>query len=168
MSNGIKLTKQYSDGLGTLSKGIGDVAKKHEELRSVISSVSTYINNSVNKVVGIIRKGLSIINSVMNGTFKLIKTGGSTVSRIIELFGSLGDRVKQSFGLASSSSNQFNGGLNILKGTATELRSKILLVTGAFKALFNNDMVKNATELYQSVYSMNKYRDWETDRKSVV
>ena len=47
-----------------------------------------------------------------------------------------------------------NNNMNALSGTATELRSKILLLTGAFKRLLDNNLIKKAETLYQSVFSL--------------
>ena len=117
---------------------------------STIKSFADGVNNAVNKVINIIRTGIRLVNKIISTTGKIIVTLGNGVKSIITLFGNLGNRIRGT----SSDSGKLNGSFNILKGTATELRSKIMLLKGAFETLFNNQMVKKAENLMASVYSL--------------
>ena len=121
---------------------------------STIKSFADGINNAVNKIVQIIRTGISLINKVISGATKFVVTIGRGIRTIITLFGNLGNRVKSSLLGASEGSDKVNGSFNVLKGSATELRSKILLLKGAFDGLFNGELVKKAENLMASVYSL--------------
>lgn len=117
---------------------------------SAIKSFADGVNNAVNKVVNIIRTGIRLVNKVISTTGNIIVTLGNGVKSIIALFGNLGNRIRGT----ASDSGKLNGSFNILAGTATELRSKIMLLKGVFDTLFNNQMVKKAENLMASVYSL--------------
>lgn len=121
---------------------------------STIKSLADGINSAVNRIVQIIRTGISLINKVISGATKFIVTIGRGIRTIITLFGNLGNRVQSSLLGASDGSDKVNNSFNILKGSATELRSKILLLKGAFDGLFNGELVKKAENLMASVYSL--------------
>lgn len=115
-----------------------------------IKRIADGVNSAVNKVVNIIRNGIKLINKVFSTVGKFVGKIATGAKAIVSIFGSLSNRVRGTAG----SSNRLNGSFNILAGTATELRSKIMLLKGAFDALFNNQMVKKAENLMASVYSL--------------
>ena len=117
---------------------------------SAIKSFADGVNNAVNKVINIIRTGIRLVNKIISTAGKIIVTLGNGVKSIITLFGNLGNRIRGT----ASDSGKLNGSFNILAGTATELRSKIMLLKGAFDTIFNNQMVKKAENLMASVYSL--------------
>ena len=122
---------------------------------SAIKSFADGVNNAVNKVVSIIRTGIRLVNKVISTTGKIITTLGSGVKSIVTLFGNLGNRIRQAFGGGTSDANKFNGNINLLKGSVTELNSKITLLRNTFNTLFNNEMVNKAKKLLSSIYSIN-------------
>lgn len=128
-----------------------------QRVNGVLNAVKTLadgINSAINKIVQIIRTSISIINKIISGATKFVTTIGRGVKSIITLFGNLGNRVRSSLLGASDGSDKVNGSFNILKGSATELRSKILLLKSAFDSIFNSEMVKKAENLMASVYSL--------------
>lgn len=122
---------------------------------SAIKSFADGVNNAVNKVVSIIRTGIGLVNKVISTAGKILTTLGNGVKTIITLFGNLGNRIRQAFGSGTSDANKFNGSINLLKGSVTELNSKITLLRNTFNTLFNNNMVNNAKKLLSSIYSIN-------------
>lgn len=127
---------------------------KRDKILSTIKSISGAINNAVNKIINIIRSGISIINKVVSTAGHIVTRVVSGVRRIIQVFGSLSNRVRQSLGIANSSVYGGNKALNLLKGTATELDSKLNLLSRAYNAVFNNQLIQDAKELQASVYSL--------------
>ena len=125
-----------------------------DKVISTIKSISGAINNAVNKIISIIRSGISIINKVVSTAGNIVTRVVSGVRRIIQVFGSLSNRVRQSLGIANSSVYGGNKALNLLKGTATELDSKLNLLSRAYNAVFNNQLINDARELQASVYSL--------------
>ena len=117
---------------------------------STIKKIADGVNSAVNKVVRIIRTGINLINKVFSTIGRFVGKIMTGAKAIVSLFGSLSNRVRGT----ASDSNRLNGSFNILAGTATELRSKIMLLKGAFDTLFNNQMVKKAENLMASVYSL--------------
>lgn len=125
-----------------------------DKVLSTIKSISGAINNAVNKIISIIRSGISIINKVVSTAGHIVTRVVSGVKRIIQVFGSLSNRVRQSLGIANNNIYVGNKALNLLKGTATELDSKLNLLSRAYNAIFNNQLINDARELQASVYSL--------------
>lgn len=121
---------------------------------STVKSLADGINSAVNKIVQIIRSGISIINKIISSATRFIVTIGQGVRGIIALFGNLGNRVRQSLTGVESSGSKVTNTFNLIAGSATELRSKILILKGGFDSLFNNGLVKRAKNLMASVYSL--------------
>lgn len=115
-----------------------------------IKKIADGVNSAVNKIVSIIRNGINLINKVFSTIGRFVGKITTGAKAIVSLFGSLSNRVRGT----ASDSNRLNGSFNILAGTATELRSKIMLLKGAFDTLFNNQLVKKAENLMASVYSL--------------
>ena len=151
-------TKEYIEVLKMLRQAEDQAQKASKDrlktIGNTVKSISSSINSAVNKIISVIRSGMSIINGVIRGTIGVITGIKDTIKRLISLSGNFGNRLKQAFRFASTGANGANRSFNILKGTATELYSKIRLLQMAFNSLFNNQQIKNATELYQSVYSL--------------
>ena len=116
----------------------------------MVKSFANGINSAVNKVISIIRTGISLINKIISTTGAIINKITTGIKSIISLFGGLSNRVRSTDG----SGLKLNGTFNLIKGSATELRSKILLLKGALSTLFNNSMVAGATKLMSSVMSL--------------
>lgn len=135
--------------------------QKVSQTLNIIKSFADGVNNAVNKIVSIIRTGISLINKVFSTLGNFVGKMVTGVRAIISLFGSLSNRVRGTVG----DSSRLNGSFNILAGTATELRSKIMLLKGAFEALFNNQMVKKAENLIASVYSLKNIAGNETTQE---
>lgn len=117
---------------------------------NMVKSFANGINSAVNKVISIIRTGISLINKIISTTGAIINKITTGIKSIISLFGGLSNRVRST----DDSGLKLNGTFNLLKGSATELRSKILLLKGALSTLFNNSMVAGATKLMSSVMSL--------------
>lgn len=143
-----KERKAYEESLNAAKKKI-------TQGLSAIKSFADGVNSAVNKVVNIIRTGISLVNKVISTAGKILTTLGGGVKTIITLFGNLGNRIRQAFGSSTSNANKFNGSINLLKGSVTELNSKITLLRNTFNTLFNNNMVNNAKKLLSSIYSIN-------------
>ena len=133
-------------------KAVQKQADAQLELIGKIRKVAQVVNNAVNSIVRAIKSVISITFKIGETFIGIGKIIGSTISRIIKLFGNLSNRVKSLFtvGKKNELDNSFHG----LIGSATELRSKILLLKGALDSLFNGKAVKGAKELLSSVYSL--------------
>ena len=130
------------------AKAQADAQKQWESqvnnLRNKVSEVTNYIKQAVANTVKVIRAANNVVNksiSVMIGAFDKL---GSAVQRIIQLFGNFGNRV-----------TGFNKQGNILKGTFTELKSKVDLLVGAFNKLYNNSFINEGKKLLSSVQTLN-------------
>jgi phage-related protein len=109
----------------------------------IIKSFANKVNSAVNKVISVLRGMLKVVTTVFNAVGKLVTTVGDGIKKLINLFGGLGNRVR---GTA--------GDFNFFRNSATELRSKIMLLKGAFNTLFNNSMVNQSKKMMSSVLSM--------------
>lgn len=130
------------------------IKQAQQQVMSTLQSAFAFINQTVNKIVSIIRTSVNLVIKLVTGVVKVFVGIKDTITRLIGLFGNFGNRMRGLFGGTITGSNSTNNSFNILKGTATELRSKILLLKGAFDLLFNNQFNKQAMTLYQSVYSL--------------
>ena len=158
----LKLKRQAEAKSADESKRAAEIEKKAQEdavkaardrvnnTLGTIKRIADGVNNAVNKIVSIIRNGINLINKVFSTIGKFVGKITTGAKAIVSLFGSLSNRVRGT----ASDSGRLNGSFNILAGTATELRSKIMLLKGAFDTLFNNQMVKKAENLMASVYSL--------------
>lgn len=133
-------------------KAVQKQANAQLELIGKIRKVAQAVNNAVNSIIRAIKSVISITFKIGETFIKIGKIIVSTISRILKLFGNLSNRVKSLFtvGKKNELDNSFHG----LIGSATELRSKILLLKGALDSLFNGKAVKGAKELLSSVYSL--------------
>lgn len=121
--------------------------EKEQAYQSVINGISRVTNvikNALNHIVNIVRRSINIVKRTITTGFRIVTRLTSTIRRLMQLFGSFGNRVK---------GVQHNG--NILKGTFTELKSKIDLLVGAYNKLFNNDYINSGRKLLQSIQTLN-------------
>lgn len=130
------------------------IKQAQQQIVSTLQSAFAFINQTINKIVSIIRTSVNLVIKLVTGVVKVLVGIKDTITRLIGLFGNFGNRIRSLFSNTIAGSNNTNNSFNILKGTATELRSKILLLKGAFDTLFNNRFNKQAMTLYQSVYSL--------------
>ena len=115
-----------------------------QTITNAMKNLSSFISNMVNRVLSVIKMGVNAIKSLAHGAISVINLFKNSLQRILTLFGNFGNRV----GLVNR-----NG--NLLKGTFTELRSKVQLLTTAFNRLFNNQFIKNGQELLSSIQTLN-------------
>nr|DAG15970.1 MAG TPA: hypothetical protein [Caudoviricetes sp.] len=102
------------------------------------------IGSAVRAVINVIRSGFSIMNSSIKVTLSIVNVFKNALTRIISLFGNLGNRV----GLLSSQGN-------ILSGTWTELSSKLNVIFGLVDKLLNNKFISNGLGLLSAINTMN-------------
>ena len=115
----------------------------YDSVLKSIYRVSIGINSTINKIIMFIRTGLSIINKAVKITVSVFSKLGQGVKSLISIFGNLGNRVK---GQAS--------GFNAISGSATELYSKLMLVSKAYNALFSNQLIDKGKQLISTTYSL--------------
>lgn len=118
--------------------------KKLQELQNKVTDVFNSIKKAVSNVIGVIRTMNTILNKSINAIVDGFKVVISTIQRVIQLFGNLGNRI----GLTGKNTN-------ILKGSFTELKSAIDLVVGAFNKLYNNQFIQQGKKLLSSVQTLN-------------
>lgn len=133
-------------------KAVQKQADAQLELISKIRKVAQVVNNAVNSIIRAIKSVISITFKIGETFIEIGKIVGSTINKILKLFGNLSNRVKSLFTVGKK--NELDNSFSSLIGSATELRSKILLLKGALDSLFNGKAVKGAKELLSSVYSL--------------
>lgn len=109
-----------------------------------ITAVIGTIGSAVRAVINVIRSGFSIMNSSIKVTLSIVNVFKNALTRIISLFGNLGNRV----GLLNSQGN-------ILSGTWTELSSKLNVICGLVDKLLNNKFISNGLGLLSAINTMN-------------
>lgn len=119
-----------------------------------IKSAADAINGAVNKIISVIRGLIQIyqkLGTIVGGVFKAFK---KSVSTILTLFSNFGNRLKSLFTGGADSATKFNKSFGLIQNTATELRSKLLLVQGALNQIFNNELINKAKKLLSQVYQL--------------
>lgn len=119
-----------------------------------IKSAADAINGAVNKIISVIRGLIQIyqkLGTVVGGIFKALK---KSVSTILTMFSNFGNRLKSLFTGGADSATKFNKSFGLIQNTATELRSKLLLVQGALNQIFNNELINKAKKLLSQVYQL--------------
>lgn len=148
-------SRQAGESIGEIPRNVsGSVSDNVTNAIRTINVFAKAVNGAVNKIVSLIRSAVNIVSksfSAVRGVFDNIKTG---VTKIISLFGNLGNRVKSLF-TDVESGKKSSGVFNLIGNSATELRSKILLLTGAFNKLFNNELIEKGKKLLSSVNALN-------------
>ena len=120
---------------------------------NLIRKVAQVVNNGVNQVIKAIRTVINVISKVTSMVANVVKSITSGIKNILKLLGNFGNRLKGIF-TGASRGNEITSTFNTISHSATELRSKILLLKGAFDTLFNGEMAKRGRELLSSVYSL--------------
>lgn len=111
---------------------------------SIVKAAWGAITNTIKRAVSIIKAAHKAINNSIKITVGIFKIFKSTVQRIISLLGNFGNRL-------GSTAKQGN----ILKGSFTELRSKLQLLSGALDKIFNNNYINSGMKLLESIQTMN-------------
>lgn len=119
-----------------------------------IKQAADAINGAVNKIISIIRGLIQVyqkLGTVVGGVFRALK---KSVSTILTMFSNFGNRLKSLFTGGADSATKFNKSFGLIGSTATELRSKLLLVQGALNQIFNNELINKAKKLLSQVYQL--------------
>ena len=120
---------------------------------NLIRKVAQVVNSGVNQIIKAIRTVINVISKVTSMVVNVVKSITSGIKNILKLLGNFGNRLKGIF-TGASKGNEVTSTFNAISHSATELRSKILLLKGAFDTLFNGEMAKRGRELLSSVYSL--------------
>lgn len=116
----------------------------YQQILNSVKQISNNIQNVIRNILNTLRRSIQVIKNLILGGFRTISRVVSGIKRIIQLFGNFGNRVKG-----------VNNNTNLLKGSFTELKSKIDLLVGAYDRLFNNDYINNGRKLLQSIQTLN-------------
>ena len=139
---------QMRSNVGAVSSAFNNLGNALNNISNLAKSIANGVNRVLNGIISGIRTALSAVRTAITSGANIISNTGKGVQKLISLFGNLGNRVKSAFGLGNSSINAFSG-------SATELLSKIRLLTGAFEGLFNNRFIEQGRNLLSSISTMN-------------
>lgn len=130
--------------LNNTEEKLKNIEKQVESLKNKVNNAMNSIKHAIANVINVIRTLNNIINKTALFIVGAFQKAISTVQRIIQLFGNLGDRLRLT-----------HRDTNILKGSFTELKSAIDLVTGAFNKLMNNQFINEGKQLLSSIQTLN-------------
>ena len=119
-----------------------------------VKQAADAINNAVNKIISVIRTVIQIYQKFGKAVVTVFKTVGGSVKNLLTFFSGFGNRLRTMFTGGTDNANKFNKSFGLIQGTATELRSKLLLVSGALNQIFNNELINKAKRLLSSVYQL--------------
>ena len=130
--------------LNNTEEKLKNIEKQVESLKNKVNNAMNSIKHAIANVINVIRTLNNIVNKTALFIVGAFQKAISTVQRIIQLFGNLGDRIRLT-----------HRNTNILKGSFTELKSAIDLVTGAFNKLMNNQFINESKQLLSSIQTLN-------------
>ena len=139
-----RAAKDKADAEKRHQQELDNTKRKIDELRDKVNETVQIVKQSIANVIKVIRVANSVIDKSIQLFVGVFSNIGSAVERILKLFGNFGNRL-----------GIINNHGNILKGTFTELKSKIDLLVGAFNKLFNNSFINEGKQLLSSIQTMN-------------
>ena len=139
-------TNLRSIGIDSLKSGFESISRLAGNLSSSISNFGSTIKAEFNTAV-------RSVNNMVNG----FKNAGKKIESVIKLVGNFGNRVRQAFKSGDSGGKELGSVFDILKKSATELKSKIDLLSKAFKLLFSNEAINQARKLLSTISVLNSF-----------
>ena len=115
-----------------------------DNIKNKVQEACQFIVSAVSKAIDIVKWSISSIGKVANGIITVFRSIGSIASRIINLLGNFANRIRECTKTT-----------NLLKGSWTELRSAISLISSAMNKLTNNVFIKEGKALLSSIESLN-------------
>lgn len=145
MSKVRSLTAQLNNEQAQQTKQAEQEAKQAvDNIKNKVQEACQFIVSAVSKAIDIVKWSISSIGKVANGIITVFRSIGSIASRIINLLGNFANRIRECTKTT-----------NLLKGSWTELRSAISLISGAMNKLTNNVFIKEGKALLSSIESLN-------------
>ena len=136
------------------AQAAADTRNAWSTILSSVKQAADAINNAVNKIISVIRTVIQIYQKFGKAVVTVFKTVGGSVKNLLTFFSGFGNRLRAMFTGGTDNANKFNKSFGLIQGTATELRSKLLLVAGALNQVFNNELINKAKKLLSSVYQL--------------
>lgn len=136
------------------AQAAADTRNAWSTILSSVKQAADSINNAVNKIISVIRTVIQIYQKFGKAVVTVFKTVGGSVKNLLTFFSGFGNRLRSMFTGGTDNANKFNKSFGLIQGTATELRSKLLLVSGALNQIFNNELINKAKRLLSSVYQL--------------
>ena len=136
------------------AQAAADTRNAWSTILSSVKQAADSINNAVNKIISVIRTVIQIYQKFGKAVVTVFKTVGGSVKNLLTFFSGFGNRLRAMFTGGTDNANKFNKSFGLIQGTATELRSKLLLVAGALNQIFNNELINKAKKLLSSVYQL--------------
>lgn len=136
------------------AQAAADTRNAWSTILSSVKQAADAINNAVNKIISVIRTVIQIYQKFGKAVVTVFKTVGGSVKNLLTFFSGFGNRLRSMFTGGTDNANKFNKSFGLIQGTATELRSKLLLVSGALNQIFNNELINKAKKLLSSVYQL--------------
>lgn len=136
------------------AQATADTRNAWSTILSSVKQAADSINNAVNKIISVIRTVIQIYQKFGKAVVTVFKTVGGSVKNLLTFFSGFGNRLRSMFTGGTDNANKFNKSFGLIQGTATELRSKLLLVSGALNQIFNNELINKAKKLLSSVYQL--------------
>lgn len=136
------------------AQAAADTRNAWSTILSSVKQAADAINNAVNKIISVIRTVIQIYQKFGKAVVTVFKTVGGSIKNLLTFFSGFGNRLRTMFTGGTDNANKFNKSFGLIQGTATELRSKLLLVSGALNQIFNNELINKAKRLLSSVYQL--------------
>lgn len=141
-------TQQYEQAMNkvrSLQSQLDSEQKQSiDNIKNRVQEACQFIISIVSKAVDIVKFAISSIGKTFTTIISAFRSIGSIASRIIGLLGNFANRVRECTKTT-----------NLLKGSWTELRSAISLISGAINKLMNNTFINEGKKLLSSIETLN-------------
>ena len=171
-------TNEEAKAQAILDRELAQARQIAKDAQQAFMQIVDMVNSATNKVIGLIRSSIGLANRGVNATVNGGKKIVSTLGRVVQLFGSLSNRVRSciatviNFARSTTQAlgrvlngvrsliahfNIFNrqaAGKNGLSLAFTELNSAISLAERAFNGLFNNQLLAKSIKFDSTIASI--------------
>ena len=172
-----KASKADADAVKLEQQAYKEFLNNVKAIGKAVSDLGRSVQASINEIVSLVRSSINVTNKYINTTVNGTRKVFSSTQRIIQLFGGLSNRVRQTANTFFNFARQAVSGLqrvgaslanltarfktvidkgnaNPLKQSWTELNSVISLAQRAFNGIFNNTLLDKAIKFDSTIASI--------------
>lgn len=118
-----------------------DPVEQIQQRLKMIDTIISGIDSAINTVLSALKAGLNVVHKTITTLGKAIAAIPRTLTRIVQLFGNLGNRVRS---------------VNALTNAWVVLDSKLNLIERAYNAIFSNQYLTNVQQTLGGIAGLNQ------------
>ena len=133
--------KNYAEEVKQNFKESVDPVEQIQQRLKMIDTIISGIDSAINTVLNVLKSGLNVVHKTITTLGKAIAAIPRTLTRIVQLFGNLGNRVRS---------------VNALTNAWVVLDSKLNLIERAYNAIFSNQYLTNVQQTLGGIAGLNQ------------